>query len=612
MAVKYLAGERMIGTAAERAALTSGVSTAGCLGFWNMQQQVTVGSAQHSQTDTGAPTQIDFSDVSVVRSKINSGHADIGDTINRVDVYLGRATQSNTNGTGTLTVRFYDDSASTYITMGTLDTSLLTTESPAKYTFSAGSITLAAGDWLEVQYGSGGQGGYDFRPTVYHNNDGLGSSNETTAMRIGNTSASWSETTGGLMAWVGYNETNRTITNQATGSGFANGLGSAADGEPAGTNPSRAERTGSIWKQIVGGSDSEITSGTSSRGEKFTGVVPAGKLTKATFSIKKSGTPSGTVTCQLYNSSGTSIETAAETYNNSSLTTSFVDKTFTFDGENELTANGWVAITVTGGNGGIYLSKNIASYGTPTDVAALHYDSGSWTHETNPRSYAGEIFLEVGKFRTYAYEWKDAHSSQISVPDQNGLDITGDITITSWIYPTEGGSGGRTFFTKRTGSNANYQFYGRETGSGADNLYLAYYDNTNSSKTTTTTELTRNAWHFVAMTISSNTLKMYVDNTEQSVGSNTGLSARPANSAPLTFGSFDTSTEEYAGRMQDTTIWNRALSASEISALYASGSGYSLENGLIVPLLPNGTIFEESDTGKHYMFDGTDTWNEME
>ena len=25
----------------------------------------------------------------------------------------------------------------------------------------------------------------------------------------------------------------------------------------------------------------------------------------------------------------------------------------------------------------------------------------------------------------------------------------------------------------------------------------------------------------------------------------------------------------------------------------------------------NGTIFEESDTGKHYMFDGTSTWNEM-
>jgi len=32
---------------------------------------------------------------------------------------------------------------------------------------------------------------------------------------------------------------------------------------------------------------------------------------------------------------------------------------------------------------------------------------------------------------------------------------------------------------------------------------------------------------------------------------------------------------------------------------------------LVYPNLPNGTIFEESDTGKHYMFDGTSTWNEM-
>jgi len=29
------------------------------------------------------------------------------------------------------------------------------------------------------------------------------------------------------------------------------------------------------------------------------------------------------------------------------------------------------------------------------------------------------------------------------------------------------------------------------------------------------------------------------------------------------------------------------------------------------PNLSNGTLFEESDTGKHYMFDGTSTWNEI-
>jgi len=31
----------------------------------------------------------------------------------------------------------------------------------------------------------------------------------------------------------------------------------------------------------------------------------------------------------------------------------------------------------------------------------------------------------------------------------------------------------------------------------------------------------------------------------------------------------------------------------------------------IYPNLSNGTIFEESDTGKHYMWNGTDTWNEI-
>ena len=29
------------------------------------------------------------------------------------------------------------------------------------------------------------------------------------------------------------------------------------------------------------------------------------------------------------------------------------------------------------------------------------------------------------------------------------------------------------------------------------------------------------------------------------------------------------------------------------------------------PNLTNGTILEESDTGKHYMFDGSQTWNEI-
>jgi hypothetical protein len=39
--------------------------------------------------------------------------------------------------------------------------------------------------------------------------------------------------------------------------------------------------------------------------------------------------------------------------------------------------------------------------------------------------------------------------------------------------------------------------------------------------------------------------------------------------------------------------------------------GYDDTGTDVYPNLSNGTIFEESDTGKHYMFDGTSAWNEI-
>ena len=39
--------------------------------------------------------------------------------------------------------------------------------------------------------------------------------------------------------------------------------------------------------------------------------------------------------------------------------------------------------------------------------------------------------------------------------------------------------------------------------------------------------------------------------------------------------------------------------------------GTAAERAALSDNLPNGTIFEEQDTGKHYMFDGSSTWNEV-
>ena len=51
------------------------------------------------------------------------------------------------------------------------------------------------------------------------------------------------------------------------------------------------------------------------------------------------------------------------------------------------------------------------------------------------------------------------------------------------------------------------------------------------------------------------------------------------------------------------------------SAVYAVGSTITVwgadDAPPFSPNLVSGVIFEESDTGTHYMFDGTDTWNEV-
>ena len=63
-----------------------------------------------------------------------------------------------------------------------------------------------------------------------------------------------------------------------------------------------------------------------------------------------------------------------------------------------------------------------------------------------------------------------------------------------------------------------------------------------------------------------------------------------------------------------SSSWQNRSSSDMTYKLYTTG----VENqtpaqypAAIATNLPNGALFEESDTGKIMMFDGTDTWNEM-
>lgn len=70
-----------------------------------------------------------------------------------------------------------------------------------------------------------------------------------------------------------------------------------------------------------------------------------------------------------------------------------------------------------------------------------------------------------------------------------------------------------------------------------------------------------------------------------------------------------------SGGVQSSDGWNYSASSSG-TPQNTWGTGWkinmlALTGTTTYPNLTNGAIFEESDTGKHYMFDGTSAWNEV-
>ena len=57
---------------------------------------------------------------------------------------------------------------------------------------------------------------------------------------------------------------------------------------------------------------------------------------------------------------------------------------------------------------------------------------------------------------------------------------------------------------------------------------------------------------------------------------------------------------------QNSDSWTNEATLDDVKVYNATTS-----TAAVYPNLTNGAIFEESDTGKHYMFDGTSAWNEI-
>ncbi len=150
-------------------------------------------------------------------------------------------------------------------------------------------------------------------------------------------------------------------------------------------------------------------------------------------------------------------------------------------------------------------------------------------------------------------------SSYVSVPDSSRLDITGQISLSAWIYPRTVKS--ESVMRKGPGSSGVYYLY--ISGSGAVRLAINNIGWDTGGYTLPAT----GRWYHVVGTYNGQHRRIYVDGELRNEIAQAGVIS--ANNYTLTIGQRGDSAEYFSGDLDELRIYNRALTAGEIAALYA-------------------------------------------
>jgi len=202
-----------------------------------------------------------------------------------------------------------------------------------------------------------------------------------------------------------------------------------------------------------------------------------------------------------------------------------------------------------------------------------------------------------------------AVSERVLVADSPSLRLTNLLTVEAWIYPRSWGGYPREIISKWEGGNnsqRSYTFSINTTGFG----YLHMSSDGGFVNTTVVYSgqtIPRNQWSHVAGVYDGATLKYYLNGVLQNtVAWTQGIFP---STAPLVIGSTLTSGSAFDGLIDEPTLYNRALTAGEIAAIYAAGA--SGKFGLMFPpddqLVSTNYPFRRSPVGAQVSVPGQAT-----
>ncbi len=228
--------------------------------------------------------------------------------------------------------------------------------------------------------------------------------------------------------------------------------------------------------------------------------------------------------------------------------------------------------------------SNSGSVSDTTETATLPLNAGLRNglqafyklDDTTDASGNGNTLTNVGSVTFSSGKIGNAAVLTNGTLSNNSLDFNGlgGLSVSAWVKVNNNNSSSWCFISKFSDYNGGQLFFGNNNANSSSLRAILNVNGSFCTLETSNHNVFDGNWHFVTLNFDGQNMKMYVDGqvqgTQAAVGtiSNSSASFVIGGSAQESY-----PTGPFNGEIDAVGIWNRALTESEITELYNSGSG---------------------------------------